>query len=135
MADKKKRKKSNMVVRRVNQCKVCDIYSFKNGETKLLGRREITTKINETEIAKEFGVDKVIIDVVETKQARYGLDIDTFMSLAVLLTDEDEVEEVANNEKVAGEKVVEEVTNSNKNVEQKTTSSETVENKNHKKNK
>ena len=135
MADKKKRKKSNMVVRRVNQCKVCDIYSFKNGEAKYLGRREITTKINETEIAKEFGVDKVIIDVVETKQARYGLDIDTFMSLAVLLTDEDEVEEVADNEKVAGEKVVEEVTNSNKNVEQKTTSSETVDNKNHKKNK
>lgn len=87
-----KRKRTNMVTRRVVEGRVIDVYEFKNGQISKLDTIEITGKVNEKTLAEKYGVDKVMVDTVKEIKGVYGVDIDTFMSLAVKLEDNVEAE-------------------------------------------
>ena len=86
-----KRKRTNMVTRRVVEGRVIDVYEFKNGQITKLDTIEVAGKINEKALAENYGVEKVMVDTVKEIKGVYGVDIDTFMSLAVKLEDEAEV--------------------------------------------
>ena len=88
-----KRKRTNMVTRRVVEGRVIDVYKFENGQVEKIDTIEVSGKVSEIALAKKYGVNKVMIDVVEEKKVVYGLDIDTFMSMAVKLEDEELTEE------------------------------------------
>ena len=88
-----KRKRTNMVTRRVVEGRVIDVYKFENGQVEKIDTIEVSGKVSENALAKKYGVNKVMIDVVEEKKVVYGLDIDTFMSMAVKLDDEEATEE------------------------------------------
>ena len=88
-----KRKRTNMVTRRVVEGRVIDVYKFENGQVEKIDTIEVSGKVSEIALAKKYGVNKVMIDVVEEKKVVYGLDIDTFMSMAVKLEDEEVTEE------------------------------------------
>lgn len=88
-----KRVRRNMVTRRVTVGRIIDVYKFGNGKIELLERIQVTGRPNEKELAKKYGVEKVMVDEVDTVKATYGLDIDTFMSQAVLLEDEEVAED------------------------------------------
>ena len=86
-----KRKRTNMVTRRVVEGRVIDVYEFKDGQITKLDTIEVAGKVNEKELAEKYNVGKVMVDTVREIKSVYGVDIDTFMSLAVKL--EDSVEE------------------------------------------
>ena len=88
-----KRKRTNMVTRRVVEGRVVDVYKFENGQVEKIDTIEVSGKVSENALAKKYGVNKVMVDVVEEKKVVYGLDIDTFMSMAVKLEDEETTEE------------------------------------------
>lgn len=91
-----KRKRTNMVTRRVVEGRIIEVYEFKGGQIKKLDTIEISGKVNEKELAKQYNVDKVMVDTVKEIKGVYGLDVDTFMSLAVKLEDDTEDSEVSN---------------------------------------
>ena len=91
-----KRKRTNMVTRRVVEGRVIDVYEFKNGQITKLDTIEVTGKINEKALAEKYGVEKVMVDTVKEIKGVYGVDIDTFMSLAVKLEDDVEEAELSN---------------------------------------
>ena len=86
-----KRKRTNMVTRRVVEGRVIDVYEFKNGQITKLDTIEVVGKVNEKALAEKYKVEKVMLDTVKEIKGVYGVDIDTFMSLAVKLEDEAEV--------------------------------------------
>lgn len=89
------RKRSNMVTRRVVEGRVLDVYKFENGQIEKLDTITVSGKVSEIELAKEYGVNKVMIDTVSEVKAVYGVPVDEFMKIAVKLEDE-EAEEADN---------------------------------------
>lgn len=84
-------KRTNMVIRRVAGTKTVDVYSMENAKLKKLDTIEVSSgKINETELAKRYGVTRVVTDVKESKTRFFGVPIDKFMEIAVELESENE---------------------------------------------
>lgn len=89
---KAKRKRSNMVTRRVVESRTIDVYKFENGQVEKIDTIEVSGKVSEIELAKKYNVNKVMIDVVKENKVTYGLDIDTFMAQAVRIESDEENE-------------------------------------------
>lgn len=81
-----KRKRSNMITRRIITGKVVDVYKFENGTITLIERTTVS-KVNEKELAKKYEVNKVMVDVIEEVKEVYGVPVDEFMKMAVKVED------------------------------------------------
>lgn len=71
-----------MVTRKVISNKVVNVYELTDGTTKFLGTENLRGKIAEKELAKKYGVDKVVTEVIKTDFITYGLPVSKFMELA-----------------------------------------------------
>lgn len=76
-----KRPKSNLVTRRVIEGKKVEVYKFENGGIELLDTI-VVKRVNEKELAEQYNVEKVMVNILEDVKAVYGLEIETFMELA-----------------------------------------------------
>lgn len=76
-----KRLKSNLVTRRVIEGKRVEVYKFENGTIELLDTI-VVKRVNEKELAEQYNVGKVMVNILEDVKAVYGLEIEKFMELA-----------------------------------------------------
>lgn len=74
--------KERMVTRKVIEMKKYKVYKMEGLQLVELGELETKGKVNETELAKEYKVDKVIVDCIEEKKAIYGVPVSKFMEIA-----------------------------------------------------
>lgn len=79
--------KERYVTRRVIDSKTYDIYEMKDTNLIKLDTIEAKGKLSETELAKQYGVDKIVIDLVAEKKSVYGVPVSKFMEIAVLMDD------------------------------------------------
>lgn len=79
--------KERFVTRRVIDSKTYDIYEMKGTNLIKLDTIEAKGKLSETELAKQYGVDKVVIDLVSEKKSVYGVPVPKFMEIAVLMNE------------------------------------------------
>lgn len=79
--------KERYVTRRVIDSKTYDIYKMEGTNLIKLDTIEAKGKLSETELAKQYGVDKIVIDLVAEKKSVYGVPVSKFMEIAVLMDD------------------------------------------------
>ena len=79
--------KERYVTRRVIDSKTYDIYEMKGTNLIKLDTIEAKGKLSETELAKQYGVDKIVIDLVSEKKSVYGVPVSKFMEIAVLMNE------------------------------------------------
>lgn len=87
--------KERMVTRKVIETKKYNVYKMKGLNLTLLDTIEEKGKVSEKELAKKYEVDKVVIDCVEEKKVTYGMTVSEFMQYAVIVEDEAEATETA----------------------------------------
>lgn len=74
--------RERMVTRKVIETKKYKVYKMEGLQLVELGEIETKGKVSETDLAKEYGVDKVIVDCIEEKKAIYGVPVSKFMEIA-----------------------------------------------------
>ena len=84
------KQKSNMVTRRVVESRTYDIYSNVDGQLTKIDTRTISGRVNTSELAEEYKVDKVVTVEVSVNKKVYGVPIDEFMKIAVEVEQEQE---------------------------------------------
>ena len=87
------KQKSNMVTRRVVESRTYDIYSNVDGQLTKIGTKTISGRVNTSELAEEYKVDKVVLAEVSVNKKVYGVPIDEFMKIAVEVLQEQEEQE------------------------------------------
>jgi ribosome-binding protein aMBF1 (putative translation factor) len=80
--------KERMVTRKVIEAKKYNVYEMAGTTLNLLDTIEDKGKLSERELAKKYGVEKVVIDCIEEKKAVYGVPVSEFMKIAVKIEDE-----------------------------------------------
>lgn len=87
--------KERMVTRKVIETKKYNVYKMEGLFLTLLDTIEEKGKVSEKELAKKYEVDKVVIDFLEEKKITYGMTVTEFMEHAVIVEDEAEATETA----------------------------------------
>lgn len=82
--------KERMVTRKVIDAKKYKVYKMEGLQLVELDEIEEKGKVSEKELAKKYGVDKVIVDCVEEKKVTYGMTVSEFMKYAVVVEDDAE---------------------------------------------
>lgn len=85
--------KERMVTRRVIESKTYDVYKVDGTQLVLIDTIEEKGKISEKELAKTYGVEKVVLVFKEEKKAVYGVPVSVFMEHAVKIEDTDTEQE------------------------------------------
>ena len=79
--------KQIFITRRVIENKEYNVYKVEGTSLELLGTEIIKGKVSEKEIAEKYGVPKVFIDCVKENKVIYGVPVEKFMELAVVIED------------------------------------------------
>lgn len=79
--------KEIFITRRVIENKEYKVFKVEGTTLELLGTEVIKGKVSEKEIAEKYGVSKVFIDCVKENKVIYGVPVDKFMEMAVVLED------------------------------------------------
>jgi len=84
--------KTQYITRKVVESRIIKVMKIVGTNLEELDTITVSGRVKEVELAKKYGVDKVVTIEVAKNEVVYGVPVDKFMEIAMIMNDGNEIE-------------------------------------------